>query len=266
MGECNSLSSSDEPIAVKVKIGLFLYSGKGARQMARIVSPDNSLEGVLIFGGLSARALERIQECCKWQVYKAGASIIDNLDSSSDVFFIGSGEVRVTIHSASGKAISFLDLGPGGVFGEYPAIAGGVRSASVEARTKCRLASISGSAFKELLQSEPEVAQALLPQLVERIRALTLRVYEFSTLAANNRVQAELLRLARLAPREGNVASIRPAPTHAEIASRISTYREAVTRELSRLARIGVVTRRPGVLVVTDVDRLAHMVHEATGE
>jgi CRP-like cAMP-binding protein len=234
--------------------------------MARTVSPDNSLERIQIFAGLSPRALQRIQSHCKWQFYKAGASIIDNFDASSDVFFIDSGEVRVSIHSPSGKAISFLDLGPGGVFGEYPAIAGGVRSASVEARTKCRLASVPGSAFQELLRTEPKVAQALLPQLVERIRVLTMRVYEFSTLAANNRVQAELLRLARLAPLEGNVAHIMPAPTHADIASRISTHREAVTRELSRLARIGVVERRHGLLVVTDVDRLAQMVHEATNE
>jgi hypothetical protein len=32
------------------------------------------------------------------------------------------------------------------------------------------------------------------------------------------------------------------------------------------LARIGVVERRHGLLVVTDVDRLAQMVHEATNE
>jgi CRP-like cAMP-binding protein len=234
--------------------------------MAHIVSPDNSLEKIRIFAGLSRRALQRIQPLCTWQFYKAGAPIIDNLDSANDVFFIDSGEVRVSIHSASGKAINFLDLGPGNVFGEYPAIAGGVRSASVEARTKCRLASMPGSAFHELLQNEATVAQALLPQLVERIRALTMRVYEFSTLAANNRVQAELLRLARLAPPEGKVARIMPVPTHADIASRISTHREAVTRELSRLTRIGVVARSPGLLVITDVDRLAQMVHEATND
>jgi CRP/FNR family transcriptional regulator, cyclic AMP receptor protein len=222
------------------------------------VHPGHSLEGILIFGGLSAEALERIQKRCAWQCYKAGETIIANLDSSSDVFF--------TIHAASGKGVSFLDLGSGGVFGEYPAIDGGVRSASVEARTNCRLASMSGRAFQDLLQREPEVAQALLPQLVARIRALTMRVYEFTTLAANNRVQAELLRLARLAPREGKAARIMPAPTHGEIASRISTHREAVTREFGRLARIGVVERCRGALVVTDVDRLSQMVHEVTGE
>jgi len=94
----------------------------------------------------------------------------------------------------------------------------------------------------------------------------TTRVYEFGTLAVNNRIQAEMLRLAQLVPREGKIARIDPAPTHVEIANRISTHREAVTRELNRLSRLGIIDRQGGALLVSDVDRLATMVHEATGE
>jgi CRP/FNR family cyclic AMP-dependent transcriptional regulator len=74
------------------------------------------------------------------------------------------------------------------------------------------------------------------------------------------------LRLARLAPRQGKSANITPIPTHAEIASRISTHREAVTREFNRLAKLGVIQRQGSMLVVKDVDRLEDMVHEASGE
>jgi CRP-like cAMP-binding protein len=125
---------------------------------------------------------------------------------------------------------------------------------------------MSAAAFRELLQSEPAVMLALLRQFVAKIRALTTRVYEFSALAVNNRIQAELLRLARLAPKEGKGARIASAPTHSEIASRISTHREAVTRELNRLSRLGLIERKGGTLLVKDIDRLAAMVHEVTGE
>ncbi|MGI9402896.1 MAG: helix-turn-helix domain-containing protein [Hyphomicrobium sp.] len=101
---------------------------------------------------------------------------------------------------------------------------------------------------------------------MKTIRTLTTRVYEFSTLAVNNRIQAEVLRLAHLVPREGKSARIVPAPTHAEIANRISTHREAVTRELNRLSRVGIIEKRGGELLVKDIDRLTTMVHEATGE
>jgi CRP-like cAMP-binding protein len=176
------------------------------------------------------------------------------------------GDVRVTIYSTAGKAVSFRDLGSGEIFGEFPAIDGGPRSASVEARTNCLIASLPGSAFGELVKSESRLAQALLPHLTKTIRALTTRVYEFSTLAVSNRIQAELLRLASLGQKQGKGSRIVPAPTHTEIASRVSTHREAVTRELTRLSRIGLIERRKGALVVNDVRRLAAMVHEATGE
>jgi CRP-like cAMP-binding protein len=216
--------------------------------------------------GLSPKALERVQQSCSWRRYRAGESIVSYLDSSDEVFFIIAGEVRVTIYSLAGKVVSFRELGPGEVFGEYPAIDRGPRSASVEARTDCLVATLPGAAFRKLIESEPVVAQAMLPQLVKKIRALTTRVYEFSTLAVSNRIQAELLRLASLGTKDGKSARIAPAPTHTEIASRVSTHREAVTREFARLSRTGLIERQRNALLVKDVERLAEMVHEATGE
>ncbi len=226
----------------------------------------HSLEGIAIFADLPPDRRERIQRRCGWRNYEPGEPIVDYLDASDEVFFIISGEVRVTIYSVAGKAVSFRELGAGAVFGEYPAIDHGPRSASVEAHTNCLMASMPAAVFREVLQTEPAVSQALLVQLVTKIRTLTTRVYEFSTLAVNNRIQAELLRLASLAPREGKGARIVPAPTHVEIASRISTHREAVTRELNRLSRIGLIERKGSGLLVKDVERLTDMVHEATGE
>jgi CRP/FNR family transcriptional regulator, cyclic AMP receptor protein len=231
-----------------------------------ITQSNYSLAGVAIFAGLPRETLERIQRSCAWRRYEPGEPIVNYLDASDDVFFVAEGEVRVTIYSLAGKAVSFSDMGAGAVFGEYPAIDRGPRSASVEARTSCLVASLPAEAFRELLRTEPRVAQVLLPQLVTKIRALTTRVYEFSTLAVKNRIQAELLRLASLAPKDGKRARIAPVPTHVEIASRVATHREAVTREFNRLSRIGVIERESGALVVKDVDRLAELVHAATGE
>jgi CRP-like cAMP-binding protein len=122
------------------------------------------------------------------------------------------------------------------------------------------------AAFRALLETEPKVTLAVLTQLVRRTRSVTRRVYELSTLHVNTRIQSELLRLASLAPRDGKSACIVPAPTHVEIANRVSTHREAVTREFNRLLRIGIIERRGDSLLVSDVDRLAELIHDATGE
>jgi CRP/FNR family transcriptional regulator, cyclic AMP receptor protein len=225
-----------------------------------------SLSGIAILAGLPAKRLERIQRSCAWRRYEPGDFIVHHLDVSDDVFFITAGTARVTIYSQSGKVVSFGELGPGDVFGEYAAIDHCPRSASVEAQTSSLVASMPAVAFLSLLRREPAVTLAVLTQLVRRTRAVTRRVYEVSTLHVNARIQAELLRLARLAPREGEGARIVPIPTHVEIASRVSTHREAVTRELNRLSQLGIIERRSDALLVGDVNLLAQMVHDATGE
>jgi CRP-like cAMP-binding protein len=225
-----------------------------------------TLAGIAIFRRLSADVLADVQQHCDFRRYGQGEAIVDYLDQSDEVFFIISGEVRVTIYSLAGKVVSFRDLGSGEVFGEYPAIDRGPRSASIEARTSCLVATLPGAAFRELIEMEPVVALAMLPELVTKIRGLTTRIYEFSTLAVSNRIQAELLRLATLGTLDGMGARIAPTPTHTEIASRVSTHREAVAREFSRLSRLGLIERERNALVVKDLARLAEMVHTATGE
>jgi len=139
-----------------------------------------SLEGIALFAGLPPNSRERIAGGCTRHQYKASEPILNYLDASDDVFFVVEGSARIILYSDAGKVVSFRDLGPGDTFGEIPAIDGGPRSASVEARTDCVIASMPAPMFREILQSEPIVTQALLRQQVGVIRRLTTRVQEFS--------------------------------------------------------------------------------------
>ena len=55
--------------------------------------------------------------------------------------------------------------------------------------------------------------------------------------------------------RSGDVI-ITDAPTHADIAARISSHREAVTRELKMLEKAGTITWKPGSHIVHDIGAL----------
>ncbi len=116
--------------------------------------------------------------------------------------------------------------------------------------------------FRSLLHEHPAVCDRMLHRLVTSVRELTERVFDLSTLGVQNRVHAELLRLARQAGVKGNVARLDPAPKHSEIASQVSTYREQVTRELSAMAKQGLVQRSGRALVIPDVARLEKFVAE----
>jgi CRP-like cAMP-binding protein len=225
-----------------------------------------SLQSVFILRNVTESARLKLERQCTWRNISEKNSIIDYQDSTNDVYFLITGRARVIIYSASGKAVAFRDLGPGDVFGEFAAIDGLLRSASVEAIDSCFLAIIRAADFRDVLTREPGITVAMLEHAIAQIRSLTERIYEFSTLAVNNRIQAELLRLAQQGQIQAGVTKLTPAPTHLEIASRISTHREGVSRELSRLARLGLIERQGPALVIKDMKRLARMVHEAADE
>ncbi|MCP5150936.1 MAG: Crp/Fnr family transcriptional regulator [Chromatiales bacterium] len=221
-----------------------------------------SLTGIGLFAGLGGDARTAVARRCQGHRYRAGAQIVAHDSLEKNVYFILGGTVRVTYFSAGGKEISFRDLEAGQMFGEIAAIDDGPRSAYVVAHTDASLACMTQEGFLDLLQSEPPVALAVMRHLTMLVRRLSDRVIEFSTLGVKNRIHAELLRLAEAAPSEGEARRLRPAPKHADIASRVSTHREAVTRELAELARGGVLERREGALMVIDLDRLRRMVVE----
>jgi hypothetical protein len=70
------------------------------------------------------------------------------------------------------------------------------------------------------------------------------------------RLICELLRRAEGKRQEGGRALVDPAPTHFELASSISTHREAVSREMSALAKRKLIARRETTLVLLDLTAL----------
>ena len=183
-----------------------------------------------------------------------------------DVFFVVDGRARVVNNPVSGREITLDDINAGGHFGELAAIDGQPRSASVMALTQCSVAIMPQDRFMELVENHSSVALKVMRGLASIIRNSTERIMDLSTLAANNRVQADLLRLALNNMDDDNRASIPPIPVHADVASRVSTTRETVARVMNDLARQGIVERQKNALVVQDVEQLQDMVEEVRGE
>ncbi len=227
---------------------------------------EDTLSGIELFKTLPRRDLEALAKRCQWRRYGAGQEIVGHQDDTKDVYFIVTGEVRVTVFSLSGKEVAFRDMRAGQSFGELAAIDGGPRSANVAALAESLIASMPAKVFWDVLHDHPEVAAAVMRHLTRLVRRLSERVFEISALAVRNRIHAELLRLARRNMEDANSAQISPAPTHADIASRVSTHREAVTREFKDLGRAGLIERQSGALVIRDVAALARMVEEILGE
>ena len=230
--------------------------------------PDRSslgLQRIALLEGLSRERLEQLARQCHWQSLPAGQPLLLRSEHKSEVFFLVSGRLRVTIYAVNGRQVTFRDAVEGEHFGDIAAIDGRPRSADVVTLQPSVVASLDRAAFLALLREEPVVAERVMRGLAALVRQLSERVIDLSTLGVQNRVHAELLRMAQAAGIEGNRARLDPAPTHAELASRVGTNREQVTRELNALRREGLLAKDERALVLTDVQRLARMVEEVRG-
>ena len=230
-----------------------------------MTATERTLSGIAVLDGLGRDELAALEKRCHWRRIRSRHQIIARDAESTDVYFVVRGSVRVVSYAPSGREISFVDIGAGGMFGELSAIDGETRSAGVMALAETMVASLSRAVFLDLATGSPAVALAMLRHLAGTLRTATGRIFDLSTLGAHNRIHAELLRLAKPGPEEQNTAVIRPVPVHGDIASRVSTTRETVARVLGDLGRRGLVRREGDSLIVQDLRAFIGMVKEFKG-
>lgn len=220
-----------------------------------------ALRSVQLLQGLDDASLTDLAAQCRWQQLDARQTLFTRASCSTDVYFVISGRVRVASYAAQGREVNLHDFGPGMHFGTIEALDGQPRVADGTTLESALLASLTAAQFVALVRREPLVAQQMVLFLTQAVRVLAQRVVELSTLAVHARLHSELLRLAQEAGVQGNQARLAPTPLHAELAGRIGTNREQVTRELSALTRSGLL-RKDGrkAWVLTDVAALQALV------
>lgn len=217
-----------------------------------------SLQRINIFSELSPEAHVEIVRHCQGRRYRKRAPVVLHQDSQQDVFFVLSGRVNASILSPTGRQVTFDSLGAGEMFGELAVIDSRRRCASVVTAEETVLVHMSPSRFRWLMSTFPGVSYAVMRRMSLLIRRLCERLYEFHALSLRDRIHAEIWRVVNAQGYldcEDHYMIDRP-PTHADIASRVGTNREAVTREISVLCKEGIVERKPRKLLVYDTERL----------
>jgi CRP/FNR family cyclic AMP-dependent transcriptional regulator len=225
-----------------------------------------NLSNLPLFSSLDGAEGERLGRACLWKDYEAHELVIDIDEETTDVRFVVSGLVRIINRFAVGKEVILCEMVPGDFFGELAAIDNDMRSANVTTITKTRICIVPQKTFLGLISSSNEINMKVMRVLAQRIRTLNMRLAEQSFLQAKHRLYAEMLRLSK--PRSGNPEqrSISPPPTQRELAERIGTRREVVSREVNALGKQGIFEKTRGALVIVNVAELQKRLSDAWEE
>lgn len=171
-------------------------------------------------------------------------SLPDDLDA---VLVVISGRLAASLSAGDGRETFVADVGPGELIGENFALERSKTSLAVEVEEPGESYWFEASRFAALLESNGSFAAAAVREMCSRQSRMLQRLGEIATLPMPQRLAAELIRLALASPSGTVIAQM---PTHEEIARRIATQREAVTKELSRLRRSGDIERDGAALVL----------------
>ena len=233
-----------------------------------MVKPGNimvtaaSLAHVDAFRSLPEQSREKIATMCRGRYLQAKRPIIEPHEEALCVYFVQSGKVTITLSPDAGGEVNFRELCAGQMFGELAILDGEGRSAQATTSESCAIISLSAANFFSVLSQYPEVSSYVMRRLAKLVRLLSERVVEMSTLGVNNRIHAELLRLARAADPDSNCVTIQSMPTRKDFAARISCNPEAVSREFTELVKLGILDKKMEGRSrrVIDVGRLEEMV------
>jgi CRP/FNR family transcriptional regulator, cyclic AMP receptor protein len=126
---------------------------------------DSVLAGVPLFEGLSKRQLRKIAALAESAKYMEGASLIEEGQPGDSFFVALTGQAKVTVKSRTVHRIL-----PGDHFGEISLLDGGTRTATVTSETPMTVLMIQRKDFLKSVESDPDVAVALLESLARMIR------------------------------------------------------------------------------------------------
>jgi CRP-like cAMP-binding protein len=188
--------------------------------------------------------------------FAAEAALIRQGDIVGHTWLLVLGRARALLWSAEGQMVLLQEFAPGDLFGALAELEPAPHEADVVAVEDVSAFLLAASDFVILAERHGAIGLALARLLLRRLRSATNRVYERSALTAAGRIHAELLRQAR----EAKDLTIRPAPVLSELAVRVGSTRETVSRTVNALERRGIIRREGGSLVVVSPRLLEELV------
>ena len=137
---------------------------------------EEMLKKVPIFAGLDRRHLKQLSMVMVPRAFKSGEVIFKENDQAAGFFVIASGKVEVVRDADSDNPHALATLGPGDFFGEMALFEGQARSATVRALEDTELLVMTRWDFSAELNSNAEIAVAVLETVVRRLRELEARL------------------------------------------------------------------------------------------
>lgn len=225
--------------------------------MERIGKKIEALRKTRLFGSLDEPALSWLAARCNERRLSSGEMLFFSGEAATGMFVVVEGKIRAFQQNAEGREQVMHIDGAGAALGDVPVFDDGPYPASAVAQEDTLVLFIGKEIIRQLCVQNPGFALAALKLMAERVRKHAQLVNRLSLHEVGQRLALWLLEEGEKAGVEqtGQFA-IRLRLSNHEIATRIGSVRDVVSRALARLQELGLVVVKARALTIPDARAL----------
>ena len=239
--------------------------------------------GVPIFRVLPAEGMDELGQAMHHRRFAKGELVVAAGEPVAHLVVVAHGRLKQVHVSASGREQVVRVLGPGDFLGEMALFAPAVHEQDLVAAEESDCCMVPREAVQALMRRHPDVAVRLVESLAQRLAEAEQLIVDLGLRDVGQRLAAELLRAAgaggvaageRRAPGAGGTRAHNPRATGAgaqgvrvtmdgpwsELAVRLGTTPESLSRRLKALAAQGLITQDGArTVIIHSIDRLRRL-------
>ena len=208
--------------------------------------PAEQLKGISFFRDLSSGSLDLVSERMVHRTVPAGTILFRKGEQARGVYVLVKGLVEIYRSTADGREQVLHLETPVQSVAELPVFDGGPYPASCRTAEDSELYFLSVDDFQRLYREHPEIADAVIRNLGQRLRTLVNVVEKVSLRSVPSRVAKTLLEQAEKNGITVDGGTFTLPGTQSDLAHQLATSRESVARALADLRRREIFPPRAG--------------------
>ncbi|MBV6393644.1 MAG: HTH-type transcriptional regulator Cmr [Anaerolineales bacterium] len=206
--------------------------------------PNSSQTGALLkrlqtidfLRGLDEAVLSRLAESAIWKIHPPNAVVFWEGDVESNLFYLQYGALKAIKAAPDGREQVLKFIHQGEVFNEIGALARKPNPATAVALEESGIWLIPRKALDEIARAHPQVAMQIIENMADKIIGLVSLAADLSLKTVEARFANLLLEQA-----EGDVIERRRWTNQTELAARLGTVPDVLSRVIRELTKAGLI-------------------------
>lgn len=198
-----------------------------------------------------ARLLQMLTPLATSVRLRKGQDLFQQGDKADALFVLQDGLLRLSSLAADGRRLNHILLKSGAIFGEIALFDMGPRSATATAEVDLELQRVYGETLLTEMARNAELATEIARLAIGRLRWMSEQLNDHAFQPVNVRLARRLVFL------HAAIADARIVPIgQSDLAEFIGATREAVSKSLADLKRLGIIDIGRGKIEILELDAL----------